>query len=112
MGNNGAKTDLQILYGARCMLTMVKTRLTYHHIEKAEHGGPSTVDNGAILSEASQEWLHNNIERADPELFDLINECLILYKMSMDAGKEELVQMYQEECVPEFQKRISMRKHK
>lgn len=112
MSNKGARADLRVLYGSRCMLTMVKKKLTYHHIQKKCDGGATNVKNGAILSEASQEWLHNNLEHNDKELYNLVNECLQLYKLCIEQNKTDLIEMYKKECVPEFQDRILIRRVK
>jgi hypothetical protein len=106
--NRIAREQLEMLYDARCMLTLCERCLTFHHIEKAQHGGEATVENGALLNDKIHSWL-TNLEYKDPELYDLINECLVLYKICMDEQKSELVQLYREECVPEFQKKMGMR---
>ena len=106
--NNEKKELLYVRYGKVCMFTGVKRDLTFHHIDKAEFGGPTTVDNGSVLSGVSQGWLHNYIEPTDPALFDLINECLLLYKMVMDKGDQELIQQYRDEIMPEFIARIAI----
>ena len=108
--NRNAREQLEVLYDARCMLTLVRESLTFHHIEKAEFGGPATVENGALLNDKIHSWL-TNLEYKDPELYDLVNECLILYKMCMDDNRSDLVQMYREECVPEFQKKMVRKYH-
>lgn len=87
------------------MLTLIQKELTYHHIKKKEHGGKNTIENGAVLCREIHEWLHNNIEHEDRELYNLINECLILYKICIDKDERYLIEMYENECVPEFQKR-------
>lgn len=96
------KDELYIRYSKRCMFTGVKKDLTYHHIDKACDGGPKTIENGAILSSNSQKWLHCHIEMKDIDLYNLCNECLILYKMVMDQGNAELIRQYREEIMPKF----------
>lgn len=88
------------------MFTLVKDDLTYHHIDKAADGGATTLSNGSILSSISQAWLHNFIELNDPALYDLINECLILYKMVIDQGNSELIEQYRTDVIPKFIDRI------
>lgn len=106
-GNNKARKDELInIYGKECMFTGVKDDLTYHHIDKEEWGAPTDLENGSILSAVSQSWLHNYIEHIDPELYDLINECLILYKKVRDIGNEQLINQYRDEVMPEFIARI------
>lgn len=106
MGIN-VKDELAMRYGKRCMFTLVREGLTYHHIQKDCDGGPKSVDNGALLTSISQSWLHNYIENKDPEMFDLINECLVLYKMCIDNNQVELIQQYREEVIPRLCECIS-----
>lgn len=101
-----AKDELAYLYGNRCMFTDSKEVITYHHIEKECDGGPRNVENGALLTSISQAWLHNYIENQDPELFNLINECLQLYKICMDSNNVELLKQYRDEVIPLFQEAI------
>ena len=50
--------------------------LTYHHIQKKEHGGPFTLDNGALLrGDTSHEYLHI-IEYKDLDMYLYINNIL------------------------------------
>lgn len=106
-GSNKAKKEqLYQLYGKECMFTGVKDDLTYHHIDKEEWGGPTDIENGSVLSAVSQSWLHNYIELHDPALYDLINECLLLYKMVRDQGNQVLIDQYRNEIMPEFIERI------
>ena len=107
--NRSARTQLILLYGAKCMATMLQTDLTYHHIEKAEWGGKATIENGVVLTSKFHCWL-TDLECKDPELYDLVNECFVLYKMCLDRGLTELVDMYMDECVPEFQKKLIKRR--
>lgn len=105
MGNKSAKEEIKKLYSDKCMLTFLKG-ISYHHIQKKEDGGLATVDNGALLNGRIHQWLHNNIELHDRELYQLINECLILYKMCVDQNKEKLLEQYENEVVKEFRKRL------
>lgn len=105
MGIN-VKDELAMRYGKRCMFTLVREGLTYHHIQKDCDGGPKSVDNGALLTGISQAWLHNYIENKEPELFDLINECLLLYKLCMDSNNIELIKQYRDEVIPRLQEAV------
>lgn len=114
-GKNGyAKEQLKILYGCKCMLTGIKEKkkLTFHHIIKAEHGGPATANNGANLIGEIHSWLHCSIENNDPELFALINECLQLYKICLDLNEQRLIEHYEQECMPLFHEKYVLYKNK
>lgn len=51
-------------------------QLSYHHIIKREHGGPLTLDNGALLrQDTSHEYLHI-IEYKDLDMYIYINKVL------------------------------------
>lgn len=50
-------------------------QLTFHHIKKIEDGGPTTIDNGALLTNRAHSYLHN-IERIDKEIYLKINLIL------------------------------------
>ena len=105
MNNRTAREQLEILYGSRCMLTKLKYALTYHHLIKREHGGTSTIENGCIATHDIHNFIHT-LEHHDHELFDLINECVELYKKCVDAGLIDLVEEWEECIVPEFQKKL------
>lgn len=107
MTNKEAREQLQVLYGCRCLLTNIKTdRLTYHHcLLKKQHGGKVTIDNGAQIINEIHQWLHK-LEHTNIELFDLVNECLDLYKQVMDLGLTDLIEQYETECMPEYRKKI------
>lgn len=48
---------------------------TYHHILKRCHGGNETLENGAILTKYSHQYLHV-IESRDLEMYNQINNIL------------------------------------
>ena len=107
MTNREARLKLQILYGCRCLLTNIQTsKLQYHHclIKKCD-GGEATVNNGAQLITEIHQWLHQ-LEHTDMELYDLVNETLDLYKQCLDLGNEELINQYENECMPEFRRKV------
>lgn len=54
---------------------LTRNNATFHHIQKKEHGGKETIDNGAILSEISHRYLHI-IECKDIELYLTLNNML------------------------------------
>lgn len=109
MTNKEAREKLQVLYGCRCLLTGIQTaKLSYHHLLKKQHGGKATVDNGAQLINDIHQWVHS-LEHSDMELYDLVNECLDLYKQCIDLGLVDLVEQYETECIPEFRKKVKKR---
>lgn len=112
--NSQAKDKLKIMYGCRCMLTGIKDnkKLTFHHIEKAEFGGPATPENGANIIHEIHEWLHCCIEYNDHELFELVNECLQLYKLCLDHNERELIEQYEQECMPLFYEKYVLYKNR
>lgn len=48
---------------------------TFHHLLKRCHGGIETIENGAILTKYSHEYLHI-VESRDLELYNYINNVL------------------------------------
>ena len=107
MQKRNVKTILKEEYNNKCMLTFLKSSaLTLHHIQKRAVGGKNTVENGSLLLYEIHQWLHNNIELHDRKLYNLINECLILYKICVDQNKEELLEQYEQEVVKEFVKKL------
>jgi hypothetical protein len=106
MRNREARLKLQTLYRCRCLLTGIKTdKLSYHHLLKKQHGGKATIDNGAQLIDEIHRWLHQ-LEHTDMELYDLVNECLDLYKQCIDKGLVDLTEQYETECMPEFREKV------
>lgn len=106
MTNKEARLKLQVLYGCRCLLTNLKgDRLTYHHLIKKSKGGKATVENGAQLIWEIHCWLHS-LENVDMELFNLVNECLQHYKLCLDLQELKLIEQYEDECMPEFRKKL------
>ena len=87
--NQRAREELEILYGAKCMLTGWSERLSYHHlIIKACDGGQSTVENGALLNREVHTFLHSE-ENRNKQLYNELNECLILYKLCLELNETE-----------------------
>lgn len=75
-------------------------KCSYHHIEKKEHGGPYSVDNGAIFLKLTHMFLHNQIETKNKQLYILIKQCLLLYKFCKENGYDELCSQYETEVQP------------
>lgn len=104
--NKVAKQELKQYYPDECMFTGLKAKvLEYHHIDKKEDGGPATKENGALSIDCIHRWLHCIIEFEDPDLFDLANECLLLYKAVMDCNNLELIKMYRDEVMPLYREK-------
>lgn len=109
MQKRSVKKIIKEQYGDKCMLTFLKEGLmTLHHLQKRANGGKNTVENGGLLVYTIHQWLHNDIELHDKELYDLINECLILYKMCVDQNETELLEQYENEVVKEFVKTMGV----
>lgn len=104
-----SKETLITLYGCRDMLTLIETpKLDFHHIIKECNGGPRTVKNGALLEKPSHNWLHS-LENQDIELYLLINECFQLYKKCIDLKQQGLIDMYEQEVVPEVRRILTLK---
>jgi hypothetical protein len=100
--NKSVKKELMELYKNKCMLTLLETKITFHHIKKRQYGGKKILENGGLVEYRLHQWLHNEIELHDRELYQLINECLVLYKMCYEQGKEQLLEQYEKEVAPEY----------
>lgn len=60
---------------------------TYHHLVKRCHGGKEAIENGAVLTKNSHEYLHI-VETRDLELYNCINNVL---KQINEQGHEPLL---------------------
>lgn len=60
---------------------------TYHHLIKRCYGGKETIENGAVLTKNSHEYLHI-VETRDLELYNCINNVL---KQINEQGHEPLL---------------------
>jgi len=106
MKNKEVRKELQMLYGLRCLLTNEKTRLSVHHIEKVEYGGNTNELNCVLLNRDIHDWLHNELEQNDRKMFELVNDCLDLYKKCIKLGLTDLVEEYENEIIPKTKERI------
>lgn len=86
--NQAIRSELETLYGAKCMLTDSKERLNYHHLIKKCNGGKETIANGAVLNRKAHDFLHEQ-EHKDKQLYNELNECLILYKLCLELNEQE-----------------------
>lgn len=93
--NQAVRHELEMLYGAKCMLTDYTTRLNYHHLIKKCNGGKETIDNGALLNRTAHDFLHEQ-EHKNKQLYEELNECLILYKLCLELNEQE--------CLNEWEK--------
>lgn len=95
MAYKSLKSVMYMKYGQKCMICGWKPKghkkhktaskhenyLTYHHMVEKSEGGPSTIENGAILCRFCHEWLHQQ-----PKLVQIeVNEILRNYKKKFDA---------------------------
>lgn len=110
--NSHARVRAQLLslYGYIDMLTGQEIpnfkSASFHHIDKDEYGGEYTPENGAMLLRITHDFIHNIIEANDPALFDLLTECLFLYKKCIDLNQTELIEQFQTEVQPEVKKLV------
>ena len=110
--NKKSRDKLKLLYGCRDMLTgLFNENLDFHHLIKKEYNGPKTIENGALLERLCHIWLHS-LEYDDPELYELINECLDLYKKCIDYGLIKLVCQYETEVFPKVLVLVNKRNKK
>lgn len=82
----------------------------YHHIIKDEYGGSFNFQNGILLNKPSHEFLHNQIELHDKSTFDLLTDCLLLYKDVKLLHDEKLLNQWNNEVSREFQKILRMKR--
>jgi len=93
--NKRAREELEMLYGAKCMLSDYTTRLSLHHVKKQSESGKTTIENGAVLNREVHTYLHEQ-EYKDKQLYNELNECLILYKLCLELNETE--------CLNEWEK--------
>ena len=103
--NTKVKRKLIALYGAECFIDKLHLRppedkprrytskgelkrmktLTYHHMKERSKGGPTTVENGAILSVENHEWFNKQPPEVQAELnkrfkeYKEYKECKVIY---------------------------------
>lgn len=95
MGNSNKRVKQQLidLYGEECFIEKLHLRpggykekyksqgqykrmkqLTYHHIVKREHGGRTTVENGALLSAENHQWFNKQSVAEQARLNDIFQQ--------------------------------------
>lgn len=103
MSNKKAKEKLIELYGAECFIEKLHLRkdteprrykskgqykrmkqLTYHHIREKQHGGQTTVENGALLSAENHAWFNKQSKESQKQM----NELFQKYKQSVECKVE------------------------
>lgn len=93
-GNREARKELELLYGAKCMLTHIKTQLSYHHIIKKRDGGRNNIQNGALLNRVAHDYLHY-LEINNKDLYRELNECLQCYKVAFEWQEKECLEEWE-----------------
>lgn len=88
------------------------TDFNYHHIVKDEYGGAYDIKNGILLNKPSHEHLHNEIELYDKPLFNLLTDCLLLYKDVLQLHNQKLLEQWNNEVSHEYQKSLKLVKHR
>ena len=64
-------------------------QLTYHHIVKREHGGRTTVENGALLSAENHQWFNKQSEIKQAIMNDMFQQ----YKLGiLEMNNGQVVQ--------------------
>lgn len=64
-------------------------QLTYHHIVKREHGGKTTVENGALLSAENHQWFNKQSEVKQ----EIMNDMFRQYKLGvLEIGNGQIAQ--------------------
>ena len=109
--NTKVKRKLIALYGAECFIDKLHLRpledkprrytskgelkrmktLSYHHIKERAKGGPTTVENGAILSVENHEWFNKQPPEVQAELnkrFKEYKECEVVYSDNVKVDFE------------------------
>lgn len=116
--NTKVKRKLIALYGAECFIDKLHLRppedkpkrytskrqlklmksLTYHHIKERSKGGPTTVENGAILSVENHEWFNKQPPEVQAELnkrFKQYKECKVVYSDDVQVDFEIYVTTFE-----------------
>lgn len=62
--------------------------LTYHHIVKKEHGGRTTVENGALLSAENHAWFNKQTKEEQDrmnKIFQEYKKCKVVFVDHVDV---------------------------
>lgn len=76
------KKFVQETHYKRRKIHTLESRLTLHHLQHQSEGGPTTVNNGAVINELAHRYLHS-LPRDEEEI---INEMLRHYKYKIKCG--------------------------
>ena len=114
MSNNGARRELERLFGKICFIEKLGIRyippkerkkikgyskyddlLTYHHIHERHLGGKATVENGAIVRGYNHRWLHSLPEHEK----QLVNQAMQEYKASVLRARQNGVDIRPEDIL-------------
>ncbi len=112
--NKEAREELIKYYGKECFIEKLHLRkdteprrytgkkqmekmkqLTYHHIKMRKDGGPSTRENGALLSNENHIWFHQQSKQAQGYMNALfqeykrqVDECRVVFVEDLDLPYE------------------------
>lgn len=109
--NTKVKKKLIELYGPECFIEKLHLRppetypkrykskgqlkrmkaLSYHHIKERSKGGPTTIENGALLSTENHEWFNKQppeVQAALNKKFKEYKECKVVYSDDVQVDFE------------------------
>lgn len=71
--------------------------LTYHHIVKKEHGGRTTVENGALLSAENHAWFNKQTKEEQDrmnKIFQEYKKCKVVFVDHVDVDFKIRIQEF------------------
>ncbi len=131
MGSNAkARNELIKRYGDECFIDKLKLRpdskkhkrykskkekkrsekLTYHHEDPK---GPSSVENGALLSNENHQWFNKQspkVQKKLNQIFDEYKKCDVNYVDSINIEKYLNLRIEYSEIIAKENKKIAIRK--
>jgi len=102
--NKIIRLELIKIYGQICMLDEPLTKenyITLHHLIKRQFNGPTTIENGALLSRLMHQYLHF-IEHWYYGEYDYLNEYLRYYKETRDEEEKGRMNKYVKQLTREI----------